>query len=157
MRHAKSSWKDKTIPDHDRSLKKKGKKDVANMAKLLKKKGLVPDHILSSTAVRAKDSAELMAEKLDYKGQIEFFEELYMAEPEVYLNFSSQVKDEVNTLLLVGHNPGLEGLAMLLSDNITSLPTGSIAKINIPIESWKQLDASTDGQIHHVWVPEDYR
>lgn len=157
MRHAKSSWKDQEIPDHDRPLKKRGRKDIVNMAKLLKKKGLVPDYIISSTAVRAKDTASLMIEKLNYKGKSEFIEEFYMAEPETYIEYIAKVSEKVNTLLIIGHNPGLEGLIMTLGDKITSLPTGSIAKLYLFIDKWSELTSDTDGEINHVWVPEEFR
>ena len=157
MRHAKSSWKDQELPDHDRPLKKKGRKDIVNMAKILKKNALTPDLILSSSAVRAKDTAILMAEKLDYKGELELIDEFYMAEPEIYIQKIATLPDSVETLLIVGHNPGLEGLVMTLGDKITSLPTGSIAKIYLFIDHWAEFTPETDGEINQVWVPEDYR
>ncbi len=157
MRHAKSSWKDQELPDHDRPLKKKGRKDIANMAKILKKKSLIPDLVLSSTAARSKETATLMVEKLSYKGKLELIKEFYMAEPETYIKFISEVPDEVDNLLIVGHNPGLEGLVMTLGDKITSLPTGSIAKMYLFIDKWCELTSETDGEINHVWIPEDYR
>lgn len=157
MRHAKSSWKDQELPDHDRPLKKKGRKDISNMAKILKKKSLVPDLVLSSTAVRSKETANLMIEKLNYKGKLELIEELYMAEPETYIKYASQVSDKVEVLLIIGHNPGLEGLVMTLGDKISSLPTGSIAKLYLFIDKWSELTPETDGEINHVWIPEDYR
>jgi phosphohistidine phosphatase len=157
MRHAKSSWKEQELPDHDRPLKKRGRKDIANMAKILKKKALVPDLILSSTAIRAKDTATLMAEKLNFKGPLELVENFYMAEPETYIQKIATVPDKVENLLIIGHNPGLEGLVMTLGDKIVSLPTGSIAKIYLFIDKWSELTAKTDGEINHLWIPEDYR
>jgi len=157
MRHAKSSWKEQELPDHDRPLKKKGRKDVANMAKILKKKALVPDLILSSPAIRAKDTAKLMVEKLNFKGKLEFVENFYMAEPETYIQKIATVSGKVENLLIIGHNPGLEGLVMTLGDKIVSLPTGSIAKIYLFIDKWSELTTETDGEINHLWIPEDYR
>jgi phosphohistidine phosphatase len=157
MRHAKSSWKDQELPDHDRPLKKKGRKDIVNMAKILRKNALIPDLILSSGAVRAKDTATLMAEKLNYKEEIELSDDLYMAEPEKYIQKIATLPDSVETLLVVGHNPGLEGLVMRLGDKIVSLPTGSIAKIYLFIDHWNELTSETDGEINQVWIPEDYR
>jgi phosphohistidine phosphatase len=157
MRHAKSSWKEQELPDHDRPLKKRGRKDIANMAKILKKKALMPDLILSSSAVRAKDTATLMKEKLNYKGKLELIDDLYMAEPETYIQKISSVPEKVDKLLIVGHNPGLEGLVMTLGDKITSLPTGSIAKIYLFIDKWSELTTETDGEINHLWLPGDYR
>ena len=156
MRHAKSSWKEQELPDHDRPLKKRGRKDINNMAKILKKKTLVPDLILSSTAVRAKDTANLMAEKMNFKGDIEFVENFYMAEPETYIQKIASVPAKIETLMIVGHNPGLEGLVMTLGEKITSLPTGSIAKIYLFIDKWSELTMETSGEINHLWLPEDY-
>jgi len=102
MRHAKSSWKEQELPDHDRPLKKRGRKDIINMAKILKKKALIPELILSSSAVRAKDTATLMAEKLNYKGEVELVDDLYMAEPETYIQKIATVPDKVEKLLVVG-------------------------------------------------------
>ena len=157
MRHANSSWKNQELPDHDRPLKKKGRKDISNMAKILKKKSLIPDLILSSTAVRSKETANLMAEKLNYKKKLVFLEEFYMAEPETYIKHISEVPDEVEVLMIIGHNPGLEGLVITLGDKITSLPTGSIAKIYLFIDKWSELTPESDGEVNRVWVPEDFR
>ncbi|MBW6471959.1 MAG: histidine phosphatase family protein [Anaerolineaceae bacterium] len=157
MRHAKSSWKEQELPDHDRPLKKKGRKDVANMAKLIKKKALVPDLILSSTAIRAKETATLLMEKLNLKDRLELVEDFYMAEPETYIQKIATVPNKLEILLIVGHNPGLEGLVMTLGDKISSLPTGSIAKIYLFIDKWSELTTETAGEINKLWIPEDYR
>ena len=157
LRHAKSSWKDQELSDHDRPLKKRGRKDIVNMAKILRKNALIPDLILSSGAVRAKDTATLMAEKLNYKEELELSDDLYMAEPETYIQKIVTVPDSVGTLLIVGHNPGLEGLVMTLGDKIASLPTGSIAKVYLFIDHWLELTPETKGEINQVWLPEDYR
>ena len=70
LRHAKSSWSDPTLPDHDRPLNKRGIHDAPRMGKLLRHEHLMPDLILSSTAVRAKKTAELVAKACKYKGEI---------------------------------------------------------------------------------------
>lgn len=157
MRHAKSSWKDPELQDHERPLKKRGQKDIGNMAKILKKKELIPDLILSSSATRAKETAEWMIEKLNYKGDIEFLDSFYMAEPETYIQKIATTPDSVNILMIVGHNPGLEGVVMTLSDQITSLPTGSIAKIYLFVDHWSEINMETNGELNHIWLPADYR
>ncbi|MGB7661527.1 MAG: histidine phosphatase family protein [Nitrososphaeraceae archaeon] len=85
MRHAKSSWKEQDLPDYDRPLNKRGKNDAPRMGKLLKDEDLVPDLIMSSTAVRAKKTAELVAKTRKYKGKIVLDRSLYGAEPAAYL------------------------------------------------------------------------
>ena len=72
LRHAKSSWKDLELPDQDRPLNKRGRHDAPRMGKLLKQEDLIPDHIVSSTALRAKKTAELVAKSCKYKGDIAF-------------------------------------------------------------------------------------
>ncbi|MCA9071607.1 MAG: histidine phosphatase family protein, partial [Planctomycetaceae bacterium] len=86
MRHAKSSWKDESLPDHDRPLNKRGKRDAPRMGQLLLEQGVHPDRWLSSTALRARRTAELLAETLQFAGEIEFRSELYHAEPEQFLS-----------------------------------------------------------------------
>ena len=81
MRHAKSSWKDSDLTDHERPLKKRGKNDAHQMGKLLKSKKIVPDMIICSTAQRAKETAELLADAMKYKDKIILSDALYMAEP----------------------------------------------------------------------------
>jgi phosphohistidine phosphatase len=77
MRHAKSSWKDPDLPDHDRPLNKRGKHDAPSMGKLLKDEDLIPDLIISSTAARAKKTAELVAKACKYKGEISLNQSLW--------------------------------------------------------------------------------
>src|SRR3990172_12140295 len=79
LRHAKSSWKDAEVPDHDRPLNKRGKKTAPQMGRLLSTEGLVPDLILSSTAVRARETAKAVAKDSSYKGPTELLDSLYLA------------------------------------------------------------------------------
>ena len=94
MRHAKSSWKEQDLPDHDRPLNKRGKNDAPRMEKLLKDEDLVPDLIMSSTAVRAKKTAELVAKTCKYKGKIVLDRSLYGAEPAAYLKILGGLFDQ---------------------------------------------------------------
>ena len=82
LRHAKSSWKDDSLPDHDRPLNKRGKQDAPLVGRLDSRKDLMPDLILSSTAKRARATVELVAEESNYQGEIEYSRDLYAAEAE---------------------------------------------------------------------------
>ena len=158
MRHAKSSWKEKEIADHERPLKKRGRKDASNIAKVIKKKELVPDLILASSAMRAQETASLIQEKLELpKDKIETVDIFYMAEPETYLEKIGTVADEVETLMVVGHNPGLESLVQMLGDKIDSMPTGALAVIMLPINSWAELNKETEGELSRMWRPAELR
>lgn len=157
MRHAKSQFKDSDIPDFERPLSKRGEKDSIRMGKVLKDKNLVPDLILSSTAVRTARTAEAVAEKCGYKGEIVYSNEFYLGEPDVYFETLGSLGDEdgPNIVLVLGHNPGLESLLQLLSDKVESLPTGAIAHLKLPIRSWKALNKDIIGNLADLWRPRD--
>ena len=108
LRHAKSSWKDPDLPDHDRPLNKRGKHDAPRMGKLLKDEDLIPDLILSSTAIRAKKTAELVARACKYKGKIVLNHSLYGAEPTAYLKILEGLSDKHIAALVVGHSPSVD-------------------------------------------------
>lgn len=153
MRHAKSSWKEPDIADHERPLKKRGLKDAAAMGKILKNKKITPDKIISSTAVRAADTATLVADKCGYKKDVEFTEKLYMAECQTILNLLQTQSDKCKTILLIGHNPGMEALVQLFSKKIESLPTSAIAYFQADIKKWKDLTKDADLKLKKVWYP----
>ena len=139
MRHAKSSWKDAEIPDHERPLKKRGLKDAAHIGKLLKKEDLVPDKIISSNAVRAADTAAIVADKCGYKKEIEYTDKLYMAEGGAIMSLIQSQPDSINKLLVIGHNPGMEALVQELSSKVDSLSTASAVYFRADINTWKDL------------------
>lgn len=139
MRHAKSSWKDAEIPDHERPLKKRGLKDAAHIGKLLKKEDLVPDKIISSNAVRAADTAAIVADKCGYKKEIEYTDKLYMAEGGAIISLIQSQPDSINKLLVIGHNPGMEALVQELSSKVDSLSTASAVYFRADINTWKDL------------------
>jgi phosphohistidine phosphatase len=122
LRHAKSSWKNPDLADHDRPLNKRGKHDAPLMGRLLKRE----DIIISSTATRARATAEAVAKA--YKGEIVLNKSLYAAGPEAYLGVIHDLSDEGVRVLIFGHNPGLEELVELLTGEIQLMPTVITAK-----------------------------
>ncbi len=155
MRHAKSSWKQPELTDRDRPLNKRGEKDAPKMGKLLKHEELKPERIVSSTAVRARKTAEAVAEKTGYKDEIVYLDTLYMAEPIGIVEILKTIPGDIKRVLVVGHNPGMEGLAQILSRKVVSLPTAAIAWIKLPIETWEQLDMSIEGKLKKLWRPKN--
>jgi len=155
MRHAKSSWKEPEIADHERPLKKRGLKDAAAMGKVLKNKKVIPDKIISSTAVRAADTAALVADKCGYKKEVEYTDKLYMAECKTILELIQSQPDSHKTVLLVAHNPGMEALVQMFSKKIESLPTAAIAYFQADIKKWKNLDKKTELKLKKVWYPKE--
>jgi phosphohistidine phosphatase len=155
MRHAKSSWKDNKLMDHERPLKKRGRKDAAGMGGLLSSKKRTPDIIYSSTAERARETAGIMAEKSGYIGEVHFDQKLYLAEPDTLVAFIHQAPDDAESILLVGHNPGMEALAQVLSGKIVALPAAAIAHFKLPVERWSDINLATQGELAHLWVPKE--
>ena len=128
LRHAKSSWKDPDLTDHDRPLNKRGKGDAPRMGWLLKREHLVPDTIISSTAIRARATAEAVAKAAGYKGEITLNRSLYAARPAAYIDVLRDLSNEYARVLMVGHNPGLEQLVRMLTGEEHAMPTCSLVR-----------------------------
>ena len=154
MRHAKSSWKSEDVEDIDRPLNKRGKKDAPYMGELLAKKKKTPELILSSSAKRARQTAKAVAKECKYDGDIQYFDSLYLAEPQAYIDALQQVPDELGRVMIVGHNPGMESLLQQLSGRVETLSTGAIAFIDLPVKKWKDLGKEVEGSLMAVWYPE---
>lgn len=156
LRHAKSSWKDSNLADHDRPLNKRGKKAAPQMGSLLSAEGLVPDLILSSTAVRARETAEAVAKSASYEGPIELLESLYLAAPGTLLGEAqSRTPDSVVRLLLVAHNPGMEDLVEILAGARHTFPTSALAVFEVAIERWKALELGVETKLSKIYRPKE--
>jgi phosphohistidine phosphatase len=153
LRHGKSSWKDLMLADHDRPLKKRGKRDAPRIGKLLREEGLVPDLILSSTAKRALRTAVLVADACGYDGEIDVRREFYPGHPYAYIEALIGVPDECQIVMVVGHNPGLEELLELLTEAAEFLPTAALAQVALPVQYWYELNEETDGELVNLWLP----
>jgi len=153
MRHAKSSWKDENLADHDRPLKKRGEYDAIQMGERIRKQGLTPQRIITSTAKRALKTAELFAEACHYEARIIATRQFYGAEPEDFVEVLRQLDDEDERVMIVGHNPDLEMLLEMLTGTLESLPTASIAQITLPIERWAELGEDTRGRLVQLLAP----
>lgn len=138
IRHAKSSWKDPGLSDHDRPFNSRGERDAPLMAKLLKRNEIYPDLIISSTAARANEFAKIIAEELGYKKKdILSTKNLYMADEREMLQILREVKDRSKIVFMIGHNPDLTNFANTLSKhNIDNIPTSGIFAIEFDIDSW---------------------
>lgn len=155
MRHAKSSWKDSSLKDTDRPLNKRGQKAAPRMGEKLKDAGLKPQLILSSPALRARDTAEMVAKKSGFKKDIQLIDSFYMGEPDDYLHEIVKLPDEVDRVLVIGHNPGLEGLMQILSRQIEALPTAGVAAISLPVEHWSEVSQQTVGTLVSLFKPKE--
>ncbi len=155
LRHAKSSWNDPALDDHERPLNKRGRRDAPRMGELVREYGLIPDVVLSSDAVRARLTAEAVAEAARYAGEILLHPQLYMAGPADILSLLPMVPENAETVMIVGHNPGLEQLIEQVTGERQDLPTATLAQIRLPIDQWRDLKLSTQGTLVGLWRPEE--
>jgi len=155
LRHAKSSWKQAELADHDRPLNKRGKRDAPRMGEILVREASIPDLIISSSAKRAKKTTELLVEEVGYEGEIIFERDLYAAWPEAYIETLSVTPDEFETVMVVGHNPGLEDLLEILTGEVERMPTAALANVSLPIKHWRELSFETEGELVNIWRPKE--
>jgi phosphohistidine phosphatase len=146
LRHAKSSWKDTSLPDHDRPLAGRGRRAAKAIASHLREQGIEPELLLCSTARRARETLDRIEPGLGTP-TIRVERELYAASAPTLLERLRSVPDTVESVMLIGHNPGLQDLAADLarpsptvSELATKYPTAALATLVFPASSWKELD-----------------
>jgi phosphohistidine phosphatase len=155
MRHAKSDRSDGSLTDHDRPLNQRGKRDAPRMGALLREKHLVPDAIVSSTARRARQTAELLAGTCGYTGEIDSTASLYLAGPDAYRQVLHDLPGEPARVLIVAHNPGTEEFLGELIGTASTMPTAAIVHVSLPIERWSEMEDSTRGALIDLWRPRE--
>lgn len=140
MRHAKSSWDNPAWSDHDRPLNDRGDRDAPRMAAILKDRGLTPSHIVSSTAMRAKTTADKVAASIGFSGEIVLEPRLYLASPADWHIVFRALPDQHFTVLCIGHNPGLEDLLRKWSGEAIEMPTAAVAIVDVTMSQWVEYD-----------------
>lgn len=153
MRHAKSSWDEAGLPDHDRPLAARGQQDAPRMGRWLAAQTSRPDKIISSTAIRACHTAELMAQACGYTGEILYTPDLYHATPATYRRVAQAWGGDAPCLMLIGHNPGLEMLATQLSGQQLVLPTAAVVYLTLSLTQWEDWAGAAAAQLVALWRP----
>jgi len=155
IRHAKSSWAEQDMDDFDRSLNERGLKDAPEMAERLKSKGIMPDLIISSPALRAKTTSGIFKDVLGYNKEIEFQEEIYHSGTGFLRSKLKDYSDENDTIAIFGHNPDFTYLISFFSgQQIGNLPTCGIACIDFEIETWKNVN-QVNGKMRFLDYPKN--
>ena len=142
LRHAKSSWDDASLDDWERPLNDRGRRDAPPVGEWLRDHLRQPDAIITSDAVRARTTAEAVAKAAGYSREIVIEPSLYLATPQAVLDLLNAVPDEAQTVLVVGHNPGLEELVRQLTGKYHAMPTAALIELELPIEHWSELDVT---------------
>ncbi|MEM9357740.1 MAG: histidine phosphatase family protein [Pseudomonadota bacterium] len=149
FRHAKSSWTDLSLDDHDRPLNARGRQAAPTMGAFMRENAITPDLILCSTSVRTRETLALAFPGPEEKrSPVIFTEEIYEAPPGVLMACVQTVDDSVRSLMVLGHNPGSQMLALQLAatgegDALRRLsgkfPTAAMARIMFEAESWRDI------------------
>ncbi len=141
VRHAKSSWDDPFLSDHQRPLAKRGLRDAPKMGTRLAEWGPPIDRVISSSAVRALATAEMVTAEMGLPwDEIQVEDDLYHATELEILELIQEQEDYLDGLMLFGHNPGMTYLINDLSDlDLDNLPTCGVAILQFDVESWTSI------------------
>ncbi|MGZ6021795.1 MAG: SixA phosphatase family protein [Rhizomicrobium sp.] len=167
LRHAKSVPAEPGIEDHERELMTRGRDDAPAVGKYLARKKYVPDLILSSTARRTVETTDLVTQRLNGSQHVDYVDALYLAGPREILAAIRAVPEAVKTLMVVGHNPGLEQVATSLSREPVKqkerdrfelieekFPTGALAVFDFDVPRWRDV-APGQGELIDFVRPRD--
>jgi phosphohistidine phosphatase len=154
LRHAKSSWKDKTLTDFERPLNSRGRKAAETMSAFFKQEKVNPDLILSSCATRARQTIDIIVRSARLRTDLRFDERIYEASISRLLEVVTQIEKSARSVLIVGHNPGLEELLSALTTQTETMPTAALAKISFKISNWN--NAVKGGALEWVVRPKEW-
>jgi phosphohistidine phosphatase len=138
LRHAKAENGIAGSPDFDRTLNDRGRKEAQAVGTFIQKQNLVIDLVLSSSAKRARETTELVLASANLNVDVRYDQRIHEAGPLRLLKVVSQIEEDRSSVLLVGHNPGMEELLRLLTDRVEHLATGTLAKIDLKAARWNQ-------------------
>ncbi len=161
LRHGKSDWDTNATSDFERPLAKRGERDAPRMGQWLKKQKLLPDLIVSSPALRARQTSEKVCEAMGVKDKhITWDDRIYAATEGELMRFLAECPKKTKTVMLVGHNPGLEDLVAYLAGKGLEipadgklLPTAAVAHLKMP-DDWCDLKEG-DGQFVSITRPRE--
>lgn len=161
IRHAKAADATPALSDFDRPLTKRGLKDAAHLGKLLTRVTPAVDWLLSSPALRTRETTTAIVEELAYQGRVQWADEAYLAEAETWLQLLSRVPPEMEHVVVIGHNPGVTDLVAGLSAGTASrlnldFPTAALAHLAIEIFWWNQIRWGC-GQLQMLLTPKAVR
>jgi len=146
LRHGKSSWSDSTLADIDRPLTPRGERASRKLAKYIRRKRIRPARVLCSPSLRTRQTLEGVAASLGKHCEVEVVPRLYGASEQELLEQLQALPESVSSVMLIGHNPGLRNLALVLASRGAHLPqldekfpTGALATLAVPSDRWTAL------------------
>ncbi len=144
IRHAKSSWSEFGLSDFERPLNGRGKRNAPIMGQRLAERDCSPDRLISSPAKRARKTAKIIAQEIDYpENRIEWCEEVYEASLSTLIQLVRSLDEGVDSVILIGHNPGFSSLGSWLCPASPDwLPTCGIVELQLDTDSWADAEAN---------------
>ena len=139
LRHAEASWDDPSASDFERKLNARGRLDASRVGEFLRKRGIEFDLIVSSLAVRARETVELALAAGEIDCELRFDERIYAANIDRLFGVVEDFDERANSVLLVGHNPGIQELLEALTGESPSAPTAALAGIELDIKAWRDV------------------
>jgi len=140
VRHAKSSWKNMMLADHDRPLNPRGKQNAPEMGRRLKSRNILPELLLASTAKRAKSTAKMIAKEIGYMDKVMKSKSLFHAGTSEIIKIIQSLDNRFSVVMLFGHNPGFTSCANALTPSmIENIPTCGVVSIEFDIQTWKEI------------------
>jgi phosphohistidine phosphatase len=147
MRHAKSSWQDGDLSDHERPLNSRGERAAPWMGQWLREQGFVPDQVMTSSAVRARETAERVVAELGYDGPLVVSPQLYMADVSGILGVIAEADPAAERLLVLGHNSGISEAASHLTGVELDMPTAGVAWIELDLPRFADVRMKSRGRL----------
>lgn len=163
LRHAKSSWKDAALADIDRPLSKRGRAAAKQMGDYLAREKWLPSQVLCSPSKRTRETLDCIQDAFGEAVPIRFEKGIYLAEAPMLLRRLRRLSDSLGSVLVIGHNPGLEHFAAMLTEGEDSalrramaakFPTGTLAAIGCEIDHWTELKPAS-GRLEAFVRPRD--
>lgn len=157
LRHTKADWSVDVVHDRDRPLARKGEQDAGLVGHFLASLGQIPDEVLASTAVRARETARHVVEGGGWDREIRTSDDLYDAPPWKILRQLRQQSNGIDSLLLVFHEPTCsETLSDLVGHVSVKMPTGALARIDLSVEDWDEVETGA-GTLSWIVTPKILR
>ncbi|MFF9212023.1 MULTISPECIES: SixA phosphatase family protein [unclassified Streptomyces] len=161
FRHAKADWPQ--VPDHERPLAERGRKDAAEAGRRLADTGIPFDLTLCSTSNRTRETWKLAVHELPHRPKTVYEERIYEASPGELIALLNETPDDVRSLLLIGHNPGVQGLAEILAGAAEDEARERMSRRGFPAAAfavlsfdapWKSLEPGVATLVDY-WAPAD--
>ncbi len=141
MRHAKSDWGAAFESDHGRPINDRGRRAARSVGRWISDTGEPPETVVSSTATRARMTAEIAHQAGDWNAELQFDDALYEAHPTTILHVIGGIQDRVATAMVVAHEPGMSAtLSLLVGDAAVTFPTAAVACIELALDSWSRVE-----------------